>query len=53
MQIEIIVDRPHFESEEERRDILQKKYKNVQKALFQSKMERKKKAGIDNGEGSI
>ena len=42
-----------FQSEEERKDILQKTYKNVQKALFQSKMERKKKAGIDNGDGSI
>lgn len=53
MKIKIIVDRPKFQSEEERKDILQKTYKNVQKALFQSKMERKKKAGIDNGDGSI
>ena len=45
MQIKIIVDRPKFQSEEERKDILQKTYKNVQKALFQSKMERKKEKG--------
>lgn len=34
MQIKIIVDRPKFQSEEERKDILQKTYKKCTKGSF-------------------